>query len=327
LPVADLIIKAPGWKDPGVWEPVPAFVQDVSWGGNFIMEKGWWVVRISCDPAWTDELAGAVAGMFQGGVEIRDNGLVFYLSHETHGAGWRETLERFLAHWAETLGLPVRPDVQVDFCPDQDWNARWKEGFKPLRVGRRFVVAPTWETYHPDPGDRVLWIDPGRAFGTGHHETTRLCLRWLEDVCDRGDAQGPLSLLDVGTGSGILAMGAALLGCRPVVGVDNDPEAVQVARENLAANPAAAHVVLMHGSVEDVQGDFHLVVANIQADPLMAMAPRLVAKVKKRGRLALSGILGEQAQRVTEAYEALGLACRDRRDDGEWCLLELSWRG
>ncbi|SMC25171.1 [LSU ribosomal protein L11P]-lysine N-methyltransferase [Desulfacinum hydrothermale DSM 13146] len=288
------------------------------------MEKGWWVVRISADPSWAEELAGALTQRYAMGAEIQEDGILLYVPSEVPDAGWQGDLEGFLSTWAHTLKLPAKPTLTISFCPDQDWNARWKEGFKPLRVGRRFVVAPTWEAYDPEPGDRVLWIDPGRAFGTGHHETTRLCLRWLEDVCPGQDAEESLSLLDVGTGSGILAIAASLLGCTPVVGVDNDPEAIEVARENLQANPEAGSLVFVHGSVDNVEGDFHRVVANIQAEPLLQMAAQLVPKVKKGGRLALSGVLIEHARRVRDAYESLGMRCLNGHQDGQWCLLDFT---
>ena len=132
----------------------------------------------------------------------------------------------------------VRSSLAVSEIPDEDWSRTWKEHFKPLRVGRRFLVSPTWEKVHCDPERLIIRIDPGRAFGTGHHESTRLCLEWLESCRELDPGSARMSLLDLGTGSGILAIGAALLGFAEVVGIDNDPEAVEVAKENVIAERA-----------------------------------------------------------------------------------------
>jgi len=189
-----------------------------------------------------------------------------------------------------------------------------------LRVGRRFLVCPTWDNSEPGAGDRVILMDPGRAFGTGHHETTRLCLEWLEDWTE-SNRPDTMSLLDLGTGSGILAMAGALLGFGRVLAVDNDEEAVEVARENLRVNGLEGRIVLSVGSVGELEERFDVVAANLQANPLIEMAHALSERLQPEGMLVLSGILVDQGESVRSAYEEAGLLFVERRSAGEWCLL------
>ena len=202
-----------------------------------------------------------------------------------------------------------------------------KSHFKPLRVGRRFLIVPTWEDANPTVEDLVIRMDPGRAFGTGHHETTRLCLRWLEEWAEGRRDLRSRSVLDVGTGSGILAIAAALLGVDRATGVDNDPEAIEVARENIELNALSERVCAMEGSVGDVDGTFDAVLANIQANPLVEMATSLGDRVATGGRLVLSGVLIEQRESVLSAFERTGRRFLDmktgRRMVPVWFLNDL----
>ncbi len=285
--------------------------------------KGWWTADVPCQGSACDDLAAALAETFGVGVQVHDNAVRLYLSIEKTASNWKDTLQETVKKFRESLGLPATDPIIYGFCEDTDWNARWKEGFKPLRVGKRLVITPTWESYVPHPNDLVLTLDPGMAFGTGHHETTRLCLEWLEEVITTWQESTPPSLLDVGTGSGILAMAGALLGFHPVIGVDNDPEAVQIAEENRALNPRASSVQFMTGTAEKVSGRFAVVVANIQAGPLAAMAETLARRVAFGGRLGLCGLLEDQAPEVTARYEALGFRVTGQRQAGPWVLVSL----
>lgn len=286
------------------------------------LPSGWWVAEVPCRVDFAEELAAVLAERFSVGVQVEDSLVRLYLPAHHAPADWRNVLENTVENFRSAWGLPPTDPVRYGFCEDVDWNAKWKKGFTPLRVGRRLVIVPTWELYTPEPEDLVLTIDPGMAFGTGHHETTRLCLRWLEDVAPQGRRPSAPSLLDVGTGSGILAIAGALLGFHPVVGMDNDPEAIAVAEKNLGMNPKAASVHFLVGSADEVAETFDVVVANIQAGPLVAMAESLGRKVKPGGWLGLCGVLSEQANSVTARYELLGFEMKHRRQDGEWVLIE-----
>jgi ribosomal protein L11 methyltransferase len=211
---------------------------------------------------------------------------------------------------------------EVAEVADEDWGEGWKKDFRPLDVGR-VRVRPSWITEPAPAGAVEVVLDPGMAFGTGSHPTTSLCLAALSDLLA---ARPGASVLDVGTGSGILAIAARKLGAGRVAGTDDDPKAVEVARENAEANGVALELAVVPR--EPVAGTFDLVVANILANTLVALAPELAAKVAPGGVVLLSGILAPQEEEVRRAYVAAGLAPLaggDRRD-GEWSLLALERR-
>jgi len=288
------------------------------------MKKHWIRIDVPCSPALSEDLAAELGERFAVGVEILDSGARFYVEEDRFLPDVRETLERTLREFIETWRIETQPAYSVASIPDEDWLELWKVNFKPLRVGRRLVVAPTWEDVIRGSEDRIIRIDPGQAFGTGHHETTRLCLEWLEEWAEGQHDQGSKSLMDVGTGSGILAIAAALLGFDRILAVDNDPEALQVARENLTLNGVMDRIVLQLGTVAAIKSRFDVVVANIQALPLIDMAQSLVESMNDSALLVLSGILLEQKESVQSAFEREGLKLCMVKDAGEWCLLEFA---
>ena len=201
--------------------------------------------------------------------------------------------------------------------PDQDWGEAWKQGLSAFRVGR-VHVRPSWVRGAAPRGAAEVVLDPGMAFGTGTHPSSALCLRALDEFLA---ARPGASVLDVGTGSGLLAIAARKLGAGRVAAIDNDPIAVEVARENSARNGAAIEVG--GAPLSRVRGRFDLVVANILANTLVDLAPSLSAKVAPGGRLLLGGILAGQAEEVRRAFQARGLVSRADGRDGEWVLLAM----
>ncbi len=233
--------------------------------------------------------------------------LIAYCSPEALAPGVERALEEF-------VGARVPMDSQV--LPDRDWNEVWKSHFAPVEVSERLWVCPSWRLGETPPEATVLVLDPGMAFGTGTHATTALCLREI----DRRLANRPgLALLDVGTGSGILGIAARLLGAGRVVGVDSDPVAVRVARENAGRNDV--ELELSNSPLDRVAGPFPLVVANIMASTLVEMAPELSRQVAQGGELLLSGVLDFQVDEVERAFVARGLEPAGREAQGEWVLL------
>ncbi|PZW70224.1 ribosomal protein L11 methyltransferase [Pseudomonas sp. URMO17WK12:I1] len=190
------------------------------------------------------------------------------------------------------------PEHQIERIEDQDWERSWMDGFAPMRFGQRLWIVPSWHEA-PQPDAVNLLLDPGLAFGTGTHPTTSLCLQWL-------DAQ-PLegcSVLDFGCGSGILAIAALLLGAPRAVGTDIDPQALEASRDNAQRNGIADERFPVYLPADLPQEPADVVVANILAGPLVSLAPQITSLVKPGGRLALSGILAEQADEVRAAYAA-----------------------
>ncbi len=203
-----------------------------------------------------------------------------------------------LAAAVNELGLADTPAFELREVEDQDWVRLTQSQFEPISIGERIWVVPSWHDA-PDPGALVLELDPGLAFGTGSHPTTRLCMEWLEQHVKAGQ-----SVLDYGCGSGILAILAKKCGADPVIGIDIDPQAVESARQNSARNHADVIYGLPdHCAAIDEQGTFDIVVANILSNPLKLMASMLSSRVKPGGRLALSGVLARQAEEVASAYE------------------------
>ena len=216
-----------------------------------------------------------------------------------------------LAKAFAVVGLSELPTWSVETIEEQNWVQLTQSQFDPIRVSERLWIVPSWHET-PDPEAISLILDPGMAFGTGSHPTTRLCLEWLER-----EVKGGERVLDYGCGSGILAIAAGKLGAASVSGVDIDPQAVEAARSNAERNQVVAFFA---DSAEPVAGEYDLVVANILSNPLRVLAPAICAHVRSGGRLALSGILREQAEEIIGIYSQwLPMQVADVRED--WVCL------
>lgn len=201
----------------------------------------------------------------------------------------------------------------------EDWADNWKQHFSAQRFGRSLVIRPSWEAWSAAPGETVVEIDPGMAFGTGSHGTTRLCLEMIVELLE--GAVPPLSILDVGTGSGILALAAAALECPRIVANDIDPQACRVAAENLAKNALEERVQIIEQPLEELPGAFDLVVANILAEENVRLRKSFVEHLNPAGELILSGILKDREDFVRRAFAELPVAAVDVRElDGWVCL-------
>jgi ribosomal protein L11 methyltransferase len=241
----------------------------------------------------------------------------------------RTELRRAVAETRTALGhlqaFGLRPigELQTRAVHESDWAHAWKRHFPVLRVGRRMIIRPTWRRYRAKAHEVVLALDPGMAFGTGLHPTTRLCLAAIERWADEGRAGADASVLDVGCGSGVLAIAAGLLGAGRVVGVDPDPVAIEATAANAGRNRLAARVHARRGSLPAHDGPFDLVVANLIASLLVSMADALRAEIKPGGRLLASGIFIDREGEVREAFQAIGLDLTARWAEGDWVALEL----
>ena len=290
---------------------------------------GWQSVSFLTDAACAEPLCDALleAGALATSIEDADAGTPaeqpqFGEPGSVNSPGWHHSrvvalleadadVAALLAEASAAIGLGAAPDYAVELVADQNWVQLTQSQFDPIRVSQRLWIVPSWHEL-PDPAAINLILDPGMAFGTGSHPTTRLCLEWLER-----NVTADCSVLDYGCGSGILAIAAARLGAGSVAGVDIDPQAVDAARANAERNAVTA---LFADSAEPVAGEYDLVVANILSNPLRVLAPAICAHVRSGGRLALSGILREQAEEIIAIYaQWLPMQVADTRED--WVCL------
>lgn len=237
--------------------------------------------------------------------------VTFYLE-DTEGN--RKSAEDIISSVKEAF-----PEAEIKMFADDDslWKDKWKEYFKPAKVGKRIVVKPTWEEYQAKDGELVVEIDPGMAFGTGTHETTSLCLKLMEDYLMPGE-----KVLDVGCGSGILSVGAAVLGAGQTLAVDIDPEAVRVSLENVELNGCGSTVKVQQGDlVEGIDFKANVVVANLMADLVMMLSEHVTKHMLPGGIYISSGILVEKEEQVAAAIRKCGFEIKEIREDGMWCAI------
>ncbi len=225
----------------------------------------------------------------------------------------RDLILDSFAHFSELGGACVEISIE----PASDWNAKWREHFKPFALAEGVVIAPSWEKYEKKSDEIVIQLDPGMAFGTGLHETTRLCAEGLLGAISYRPL-AHLSLLDVGTGSGILSILASKLGVKNITSVDNDPDALKIARKNMETNGCLS--IRLLDQLDEVDGEFEIVVANILLTTLVDMRGALTSHVPPGGLLLVSGITLDQEQVISDAYSA-AFDKVDTQRKGEWSCL------
>jgi ribosomal protein L11 methyltransferase len=274
--------------------------------------------RISVEPAFelTDEGLGARIdptrpAVVRGYVPVRDAA-----DGERAAAQTNEALSHLQAFDLRAIG-----DLGTRVVHEADWAEAWKSHFPVMRIGRRLIVRPTWRPHRATAGDVVIALDPGMAFGTGLHPTTRLSLAAIEAISERGLLAGR-RVLDVGCGSGILALAAARLGATSVLGVDTDPIAVEATTTNAARNDLGDRVTAQQKSVPTGEAPFGVVVANLIASLLIQLAAALRDELMPGGVLLASGIFREREAEVRDAFGRAGLAVRAQTADEDWIALE-----
>jgi len=220
----------------------------------------------------------------------------------------------------KACGLNLGPaTLAIKKLPKKNWAESWKTHFKPIEIGTQLLIKPGWIRREPRQGQQVILLDPGLSFGTGQHPTTEFCLR---ELVRRRDQTRPQSFLDIGTGSGILAIAAAKLGYQPVHAFDYDPKSVLVAGENAAKNHVAERIKLTRADLTKLPGrsakQYHVVCANLLADLLIAKRDRVLARVKSGGSLVVAGILRREFVEVQAAYEQAGWRLVASKARKEW---------
>lgn len=266
-----------------------------------------------------------------------DSGELFAMLQDRGALGCWEEKEIIHIYWPEEKWTPEilmdvkrilgvlgeedsdsHPEIRV--LPDKDWNSAWAASLAPIQLGKSVRIRQSWHAPDPDFDGIELIIDPKRAFGTGHHATTLLVVEWLEE-----NIRGGERILDIGTGTGILAMVALRLGADSALAIDNDPAALECARENAAANNFGSELELQTEDLENLAaGGFDVAVANISGKAIPKLCAKLPGIVKSGGSACLSGLLQQDRDQITAALDKAGLQIRNRMVREEWLALEVS---
>ncbi len=317
-------------------------------GDGLVADGAWLELAVTCDAEAVEPVAEILAREAPGGVSVEpafslvDEGLgavvdatrpatvrAFIPARDTAAVrAATARVEAALGH-LQAFGLREIGDLVTTVVHESDWAAAWKRHVGVLRIGRRIVIRPTWRRHHRTQGDIVIAMDPGMAFGTGLHPTTRLCLagieRWADDgwLAHGGARDGTARLLDVGCGSGILAIAAGLLGAGELGAVDTDPIAIEATTANARRNRLLRRLRAWHGTLPSGRGPWDLVTANLIASVLIALAADLRAELAPAGRLIASGIFVDREAAVREAFADAGMHVVGRDAEGDWVALDV----
>lgn len=291
----------------------------------------WLKAHIEIDPileeAAIDYLVGVMGASVEQSVDMDGPALCLnvYLEEKNPDTQAQQMLQEKLGkHLVELAAIfqVEEPKISWEHIEDQDWSSNWKAHFKPFTITEGLVIAPTWEEYTATADEQVIVMDPGMAFGTGHHATTSLSLNFIRQILATHKNK---RVLDVGTGTGILGMGAALFGAAQVLGIDNDPEAVQAAAENVSLNRLDSVMEVSLEPLQQIDKRFDLIVANIIHDVLITMIDAFNTLLETDGNLVLSGILhGEQERNIINEFQGNGFRFEGKKQLKEWAALHFT---
>jgi ribosomal protein L11 methyltransferase len=277
--------------------------------GKAGVKKGKWLkIELSVSPDLVDAVSNflteiGVPGVYQEELEPQSPGdfevsatrevLKAYIPFDIRLEHRIASLKTYLNSLTQLFPGLEEPGYEAETIEDQDWGEEWKKYFKPIRVSKNIVIKPTWERYAPAGRDIVIDIDPGMAFGTGQHPSTRMCLEAIEDIILKYRTIKKWRVLDVGTGTGILGISCAKLGAEKVVCVDIDKKAAEIARENVMINHVEDRVEIINRDVNTIREPFDLIVANLTAKILIRLRTHLMSLIENGGYLVISGIIDQ----------------------------------
>ena len=274
----------------------------------------WIEIKLNIPPEKLESVSGYLFAQGCEGININDDGVYVYFNQHR----WTNEIKMSMVDYIQASFPSFSSrDLKIVNVPDQDWNKNWKQYFKPIQVTSRVVVRPPWEEYRQREGEIVLIINPKMAFGTGHHESTQLIIRAMEKQIKSG-----MNVLDIGTGSGILAILAEKLGAEAVIAIDNDPQALRNAQENASLNRVKNKVRFFLAQPENLQpSEYDLILANINREVLSDYSNHFAGLLKPGGQLILSGILRRDEKHIVDVYQKAGFTLLDKSALKDWMLL------
>lgn len=304
-------------------------------------KRTWIKLNIRCPEDLSEPIADFLISTLNRGVMVEDEPETIshpyqmtqihaYITQQEINQGLLKEIKSYLKSLSELESGYPEIQLTTQAVLEEDWAEQWKSYFKPVKIGKKFVIKPSWEEYIPNLDEIVIEIDPGQAFGTGSHPTTCLMLEALEQTMEDmkyKDLPKGIEVLDVGTGTGILGIAAVKLGAASVLGIDIDPVAVETARKNVYANHAHKQMVVSSTPLWQVEGGYHLVLANLDKNTLELLAKDLVEKLASEGFLIISGILQGQEEGLIDLFKNLGLdvkiqkSQKDNNGDEWLCII------
>lgn len=270
-------------------------------------------VSLFTDEADFDTLIGLLTGLGFEGFWEDGPALKCYINEFAWTPDLLKEVEGSLKRFAAARNTPL-PGIAVASIENRNWNEAWEKTIRPVKVGSRLVVRPSWHSYDPSPGEIVITIDPKMSFGTGYHETTRLVAKLLERHISVG-----ASVLDIGTGTGILAIAAVKLGARSATGIDTDEWSVRNALENIRMNDVEKEISIVPGTLFDLPGSqYDLITANIQRNVIIPLLPEMKRHLAPNGTILLSGLLQQEEEELVEALHGHGFRIIEELQENEW---------
>jgi len=290
-------------------------------------QPAWLEISLQADPALHDPLSSFLFDLGCTGVvseDFQDRRLRGYLPFQEDLEAIRNRIELYLQELKAIFPDVPSPVIQFSQVENQNWGLTWRRFFRPTRVTPGLLILPAWEPIPETDAGHIIRMDPGPAFGTGQHETTRMCLAAMERV----PLGGLWTMLDVGTGSGILAIYGIKIGAERVVAIDIDPEAIRWAGQNIRLNRAEERIRLSQEPVEQMRGKFSLVCANLILREIMRLMPSLSRLTRTGGSVILSGILENQVREIAASLSKNGLEIHETLHQGEWaCVIAAKREG
>lgn len=288
--------------------------------------KKWLKISITTEKVLVEAISDFLVGVVSAGVEVGINEdsqlqtINAFVEKESPSSVEVDTIidkiRNYISEVARIFTI-AKPEISWKLIEEEDWGKSWKSHFKPFPIVPGLIIRPTWEKYEPRADENVLIMDPGLAFGTGHHATTSLVIQLIADIMQQ--KRDCSSVLDVGTGTGILGIAAGIFGADSIYGIDNDYDAVSIAEENIIINGLQEKMAVSGDNLSEISEKYDLVVANIVHDVLVDLSQQLRDATKEGGFLILSGILqGQQIENIIHVFSQLGYVVHDQLQKNEW---------